>query len=533
MPEVAQRGYFRIDLADNCNIRCIMCQAYNSLPVSAMNFLDFETFVANTRGELGKWAWVQLGNVAEATIHPRFADFLQYVRSEAPETQIHVVTNAKTLHKFASLINQAGNCTVQISMDSVHKQTHEYIREGSHFERALENMSILDTSRTRVLLSFTLMRSNVREYPDMVQFCQEHGYHMSVFPMIVRSENGVLPYNLLREGLWFDMGDLRRWLKQFYGTYYDIMVGTASGASPYVTGFSCNAHYQDLNMDARGTVNLCGKLSLGNLAHSTLHELWHSLEADEFRLQVETDRGPCMTCDYRQRCLSPSMATLDNHFSEELNAALSEETREAIGYDRALSDDQARWLFVRDVGRKVGIFEIAGGGREWVARRVIPLENPGGYRLGDTLTAGTRHELHERMTEDADSGLYVRFLEPYGRYNLVKYHRKYWALPVALGHLNITHEADRQKPGILIADTSEELKALCGPGGVYEPPRLVESLNGYNLVAFKRKFWAIPLTFGPYDLSQPENQTRKGIQVAHTLKHLRRLCGPFPVLMTV
>src|SRR6266851_1855354 len=138
MPEVKLRGYFRIDLADNCNIRCIMCQAYNSLPVSAMNFLDFDTFVAKTRGELGKWAYVQLGNVAEATIHPRFPDFLRYIRSEAPEARIHVVTNAKTLHKFAPLINEAGNCIVQVSMDSVHKATHEYIREGSNFERALE-----------------------------------------------------------------------------------------------------------------------------------------------------------------------------------------------------------------------------------------------------------------------------------------------------------------------------------------------------------------------------------------------------------
>jgi len=47
MPEIAQRGYFRLDLADKCNIRCIICQADDSLPVSAMNCLDFDTFVAS------------------------------------------------------------------------------------------------------------------------------------------------------------------------------------------------------------------------------------------------------------------------------------------------------------------------------------------------------------------------------------------------------------------------------------------------------------------------------------------------------
>src|SRR5260370_23146519 len=208
-----------------------MCQAYNSMPVSAMSLLDFDPFVANTRGELGKWAWLQLGNVAEATIHPRFADFLRYVRSEAPETQIHIVTNAKTLHKFAACINQVGYCTVQVSMDSVRKDIHEYIREGRNFESAVKNMSMLDTSRAQVLVSFTLMRSNVGEYAEMVPFCRERGYHMSVFPMILRSENGVLPYNLLRESLLVDMEHLLVCLNQFYGASHDVMVGTASAVS--------------------------------------------------------------------------------------------------------------------------------------------------------------------------------------------------------------------------------------------------------------------------------------------------------------
>ncbi len=522
MPEVARRGYFRIDLADNCNIRCIMCQAYNALPVSAMKFLDFDAFARNARDELGKWDYIQLGNVAEATIHPRFADFLRYIRKEAPAAHIHIVTNAKTLHRFADLINEMGNCTVQVSMDSVRKGTHEYIREGSSFERALKDMSLLNTGRIRALLSFTLMRSNVQEYLEMMQFCQERSYHMSVFPMILRSENGVLPLNLVRESLWFDMEHLRTWLQEYYGTDYERAVGTASGASEYVSEFSCNAHYQDLNMDSQGNVNLCGKLSLGNLNHNTLAGLWKSREAEEFRVQVETDRGPCMTCDYRQRCLSPSMALLENHFSEELSAALSEQTRDAIRYDRTISDQEAQWLFVRDVGNKVGVFEIAGASKGWSARKIRALESPGDYEMGDSWTATSRHELHDLMRRDADSALYVQLLESWGRYNLVKYHGKYWALPLALGHLNITREADRQKPGILLADTLEDLKALCAGGKTWKPPKLVESLNGYNLVAYDGRFWGIPLAFGPYDLAQPVNQTRDGIMVAPTLDHLQQ-----------
>jgi radical SAM protein with 4Fe4S-binding SPASM domain len=414
-------------------------------------------------------------------------------------------------------------------MDSVRKETHEYIREGSSFERALKNMSLLDLGRTRVLVSFTLMRSNVQEYPAMIQFCQERGYHMSVFPMILRSETGVLPFNLIRESLWFDREHLEPWLKQFYGAGYGRMVGTAAGASDFVDEFSCNSHYQDLNMDSEGNVNLCGKLSLGNLASGSLGGIWKSSEAEEFRLQVETDRAPCMTCDYRQRCLSPSMALLENHFSEEITAALSAETRHAIRYDRTISDEEAQWLFVRDVGNKVGVFEVSGADRTWSARKVSARETPGEYHSGDSLGASSRHELHDLMRRDANSAFDVQLLESWGRHNLVKYNGRFWALPLTLGHLNITREADRRKPGILSADTVDELKAACGPP-IDLSPVLLESLNGYNLVAYDGQFWAIPVAFGPYDLTQPENQTRDGIIVSPSLDHLQQKCAPFPML---
>lgn len=521
MPEMPRRGYFRIDLANNCNIRCIMCQAYNSLPVNAMKFLDFDLFKSQTRGELGKWQSIQLGNVAEATIHPRFVDYLRYIRSEAPDSTIHIVTNGKTLQKFAGLINEVGNCLVQISMDSIRKETHEYIRAGSNYDRAVENIELLDIKRTRVLLSFTLMRSNIEEYPAMVAFCRERGYHMSAFPMIVRSENGILPFNLLQESLWFSRNQLSAWLKEYYGAEYQIMIGTASGAMQAVTEFSCNAHYDDLNLDALGTVNLCGKLNLGNLQTEPLRTLWNGPQAEGFRLQVETDRGPCMTCDYRQRCLSPSMALIDNHFSEEIAGLFSPEARHALRYEREISDDEALWRLVRDLGHNVGVFEIAENGRHWSARKISAASDPGRYEYGESLHAESRHDLHSVMLQEADTGANVEFLEPYGIYNLVKYRHKYWALPGFLGHLNLTHDGDRNKPGILVSNSVDELKKLCvGP----EPPRLLGSTNGYNLVAYGEKFWAIPLSYGPFDLTDAANRSREGVLLAGTMTELQQRC---------
>jgi radical SAM protein with 4Fe4S-binding SPASM domain len=471
MPEFPKRGYFRMDIADNCNIRCIMCQAYNSMSVNAMKFMDFDRFVESTRGELRKWQRVQLGNVAEATVHPRFADFVRYIRSEAPDALIHIVTNGKLLGKYAPVINAAGNCLVQVSMDSVNKATHEYIRAGSNFDRAIANLGMLDLSRTQVLLSFTLMASNIDEYPEMIDFCRSRGYQMSAFPMIVRNENGVLPLRLLRECLWFHIDKLRFWLKEHYGNQYTQMVGSATGAMEYVADFWCNAHYDDANVDAGGNLNICGKLGLGDLNSRPLREIWDSVPANEFRNSVEADRGPCMSCDYRQRCLSPSMALLDNHFSESIIRVLSPQAKKAIGYDRTLSDDDALWTLIADIQEKIGVFDIQDTAGVYSARRV----SAGPERLlsySDPVTAPSAHAMQVQLQALSASEVDPRLVvEGLNGFNIVKYLGCYWGIPLSLGQVNLVYEGDRRKPGIIQANTLHSIQTMCSSATDVRPQR--------------------------------------------------------------
>ncbi len=476
------RGYFRIDLTDNCNIRCIMCQAYNGIPVSTMRFMDFDLFARQTRGQLSEWTTIQLGNVAEPTVHPKFADFLRYVRSESDAT-IHIVTNGKLLARDAPIIHEVGNCLVQVSMDSVRKETHEYIREGSNYNRLIAGLDLLDTKRTRVLLSFTLMNSNIGEYDEMVDFCRSHGFSMSAFPMILRDERGIIPFRLLKESLWFNREALRDWLRKHYGKDYELIV---NGAAPGTTNtgvneFTCNAHNDDLAMDAAGNCVLCGKQSLGDLASASLETLWRSNLAIEFRRQVDEGRTPCMTCDYRQRCLAPSMSRLENHFSETIAGVLKPETRHAIAFGRDISDDETLDRFVHDVSGDFGIFDIQHESSGFTARRVLGLGE-----FGETFEAVSRHELQRAMTSSVASKYEVLLLEQgYNGYNIVRYLGRFWGLPQALGRLNLTQEEDRERPGIITSDTLEGVKAEI----LLTEPRL-QATTG-TLAKLKRRIGAL------------------------------------------
>ena len=415
-------------------------------------------------------------------------------------------------------------------MDSLQRQTHEYIREGSDYDKVMANLQLLNVAKTRVLLSFTLMKSNIDEYQAMASFCKEHGYSMSAFPLIVREENSIIPYNLLDESLWFNLDRLKTWLKDYYGKDYE---GVVTGAAPGTTNlgineFSCNAHNEDFGIDGFGNATLCFKLATGSLYRQSLEELWNCAEAAQFRKTVELDRAPCVDCDYRKRCLAPSMARIENHFGDSICSALSTECRNAIDYDRAISDAEARSLFIEDVGKKFGIFKIEVAGAKLIARRQTfgHSENAAVTQEKSYLEANTRHELHQLMVETTGSEFNVRLLEQYGAYNLVAYLGQIWAFPLALGFLNPTREEDRKKPGVLWAKSLAEIKQKCDESTDDLTPILVGSEGLYNIVKYLKKYWAVPLSLGPVFLNIEQERQRPGILYSETQEELLRRIRP-------
>lgn len=448
-------GYLRFDLADNCNLRCIMCQAYNNTPITAIKFTDFDDFVKGTKGQLNGWGTIQLGNVAEPLVNPRFDEFLRYIRSQT-DTPIHIVTNGKLLGRYADAINEVGNCLVQISMDSIKEKIHEYIRFGSTFDKVIANMEKIDLSDNRVLLSFTLMNSNIEEYPEIVEFTKARGFMLAVFPMILRDEQGVIPLQLIKESLWFNRDGLDDWLRLYYGNDYEgVVIGCATDQSSHVD-FSCDKHETDLVVDMRGNALLCGKKTIGNIYTSGLKNTWNSEQAKTFRAAVDLDQSPCMDCDYRKRCIHPSMSLLDNHFAEGIANFIPDAARESLSLTRVISDSEAMGVFANSLCETFGIFDIT--------------ETPDGYeatrmrsegKRDAPIKAKKRHELQKLMIDQVQSPYEVALLEKgfYG-YNLISYMLKFWAVPQSFGVINITMQPDRERPGVLSADSIGDLKNL-------------------------------------------------------------------------
>lgn len=466
------RGQLRLDITNNCNIRCIMCQTYNPFSASQTEFMDLKDFRCSTKGMLKDWNTIQIGNIAEPTIHPQFEEFIRYIRSQF-SGKIHVVTNGKLLHRYAGLFNET-RCLVQVSTDSLRKETHEYLREGSSFDALMKGLDLLDVDRAQVLLSFTMVRSNIDEYGDIVKFCTDRKYSMAVFPMILRVGHGALPYRLIWESLWFAKDKLRAWLQAFYGKDYGrIIMGAASGTCFLdLSSFTCEAHRLDLGVDCHGDATLCFKQPLPNLLRNRIDDVWDSSEAQQFRHEVDHGRKPCVECDYRQRCLAPSMSLLENHFSQQVCTVLTPEVRKAIAFDSDLpGEQQARAFFeaIRPHFKVVHLLEPQGQRHRAVFMDELPaLVHPRemdkllSHQDAMTVEGASPLKLQEALyLKTLESGTTPRLvLGSFHGYNIVHYMEWYYGCPISLGHLNLTLAADTQRPGLIRCRTAEDVKAI-------------------------------------------------------------------------
>lgn len=284
-----------IDITDNCNLRCISCQGYTTLPKKNVHYLAFELFEKQTVGQLEDWDSIQIGNTAEPTIHPDFSQYLGYLQNSF-SGHLTILTNGTKLIKYADEINKAP-CTINLSLDCVDSNAYAKIRYGSKLETVLRGLSMLDRNVVDVSASFTLMRSNINHFQAARDFCDEHDISMVWRPMTMRvfhtPKGMALNLDHMLECLYFFPELVKEWESK-----YGSGTGFVSAQPTMQSVSQCNLHSEWLFMGADGAANLCMKADHPGLSVASLEETWNSRVFTDFRASVEKDREPCQCCVY-------------------------------------------------------------------------------------------------------------------------------------------------------------------------------------------------------------------------------------------
>ena len=275
--------WLMIEPTNRCNLRCVMCPQAGKM-TREKGFMEFSLFrrILDEAADFVKA--VQLFHSGESLLHPRIFDMIRSASSRDIYTLIN--TNATLLDENkARAVLDSGLNSISFSLDTFQKETYESLRIGARFEKTLKNVDFF--------LKLKAQRNNrlphtIIEVIDM----KDTRPHMRDFMRRAR-------------GMGFD--EVRIWKFHNWTDADDV----AEQHSPFATDthayYPCEYPFFLMAVYWNGTVAPCcidynGASTLGNVADTSLLEIWNNRRLNELRNTMRTRKTPkmrlCRDCSF-------------------------------------------------------------------------------------------------------------------------------------------------------------------------------------------------------------------------------------------
>lgn len=201
MPVIREKRFLRVklDMVGRCQLRCIMCHFAHPDFVESKNTMGGE-LLEKVAGDLFPIAHdVVLSSSAEPLLAPDLPRALELCR-EHQVPNFHFSTNAIAMNRrIMQKILDVEMPLLTISIDGGTKETFERIRTPAKWDTLMNRFDLINDmkqaagSRLPVLTATAvLMRSNIREMPQLIRLMREKGVdHMNFVYMAVMGGLGI------------------------------------------------------------------------------------------------------------------------------------------------------------------------------------------------------------------------------------------------------------------------------------------------------------------------------------------------------
>ncbi|WP_460689390.1 GTP 3',8-cyclase MoaA [Nesterenkonia suensis] len=172
----------RISLIDKCNLRCTYCMPADGLP-----WLSKEKLL--TAAEIRRLVRIGVNTLGvrelrltggEPLVRADLSDIIAGIRADHPGLPIAMTTNAIGLERKAQDLAQVGLDRVNISLDSVHRETFAQLTRRDSLDKVLTGVEAAAAAGlTPLKVNAVLMRGiNDREAPDLLAWALQQGYEL-------------------------------------------------------------------------------------------------------------------------------------------------------------------------------------------------------------------------------------------------------------------------------------------------------------------------------------------------------------------
>lgn len=167
--------YLRISVTDRCNFRCFYCMPQDRVPFFPSNdILRYEEiiYIADIFIEMGIRKIRITGG--EPLIRRNILFLFEELGKLKNLSELTLTTNGTGLLEYAGGLKQAGVRRVNVSLDSLNRETYKRITGVDDFERVIQGIDVSKDLGLKLKLNVVAMKGiNSDEFPDFVKFAVE------------------------------------------------------------------------------------------------------------------------------------------------------------------------------------------------------------------------------------------------------------------------------------------------------------------------------------------------------------------------
>jgi radical SAM protein with 4Fe4S-binding SPASM domain len=306
--------YFQWHFMNTCNLRCAHCyqEGYQFPNLKLSDLLCIANEISST---LNKWD--MLGRISltggEPFMSPYLFDLLDYFEYDEQTKQFDILTNGTCIdeNSINKLKVYQKLRQVQISLDGATQATHDAVRGDGVYDKVVETIHKLRQNNIEVSLMFTLMRRNMDEAVQVIDFAEAHGVNAVTVERVTPCGNSSIKDTLTVEEI-----------KKIYNAI-TVRANTVNSnltvrrlrplwihteslnncADSKIGGF-CPVGFTSIAILWDGTVLPCRRLNIpiGNILEEKLFRIWYGSDILWHIRDKNSLRGKCHNCPNIDRC---------------------------------------------------------------------------------------------------------------------------------------------------------------------------------------------------------------------------------------
>jgi len=283
--------YIRLSITDICNFKCTYClpDGYKKTPGDTRSFMSAEEISRLTKAlsQLGVCKIRLTGG--EPTVRKDFFNILKDMKQNSNIPKVTMTTNGYRLDKIAKQLHEAGLDGINISIDSLNRETFKKLTGHDRLNEILEGIKILQKLGFKNIKVNAVLLKGINdtheEFEKFGNFIKNNKIDFRFIELMQTGDN--LDYfkkNHVSSKIFKDYLEKNNWISQTFGKdagpslnfIHPTFEGKFGLIAPYSKGFcqTCNR----LRITSRGDLRLC---LFGNTGISIRHLLQDDTQKNE------------------------------------------------------------------------------------------------------------------------------------------------------------------------------------------------------------------------------------------------------------